>query len=93
MRVVLVLLLLAYNAAYAKSIAVSTSSQPGVTITLTDEPCTLDVKNLPYKATWHEKGETFTGCWTLHGNSVAAYFEDKTVAAIPAQHFKQAVEI
>ena len=78
---------------HAKTIAVSSVSQPGVTLTLTDEPCQLDVKNLPYRATWVEGGKVHEGCWNLHGQSVAMYFEDRTVAAVPAAHFRQALEV
>lgn len=88
-----VLMSLVLGTAHAKSIAVSTVSQPGVTLMLTDEPCQLDVKNLPYRATWQEGGKVFQGCWALHGNAVAMYFEDKTIAAVPASHFRSAVEI
>ena len=53
----------------------------------------MDVKNLPYRATWVEGGKVHEGCWNLHGQSVAMYFEDRTVAAVPAGHFREAVNI
>jgi hypothetical protein len=66
----------------------------GVRIVLSDDKCELTVvSNLPYKATWTEKGQTYTGCWGVMGHNVAAYFEqDRTVAAIPVQVFKKLIE-
>lgn len=65
----------------------------GVRIVLTDEKCTLkEVSNLPYKATWTEKGKTYNGCFTINQGAgvVVAYFvEDKSVAAIPMDAFKR----
>jgi len=63
----------------------------GVTITLFDEPCSLDaVENLPYKATWTENGVTFQGCWNFFQNAgvIVGYFSDKSVAPMPVQIFK-----
>jgi hypothetical protein len=67
----------------------------GVRIVLTDDKCDLTVvANLPYKATWTEKGRTFTGCWGVMGQNVVAFFsEDKTVAAIPVQVFQKLQEV
>jgi hypothetical protein len=67
----------------------------GVRIVLSDDKCDLTVvANLPYKATWEEKGKTYTGCWGVMGQNVVAFFsEDKTVAAIPLQVFRKLQEV
>lgn len=67
----------------------------GVKISLHNEKCTLtEVSNLPFKATWEEKGKTYQGCWGLNGNLVAAFFkEDKTVAVIPAAAFTKVMGV
>jgi hypothetical protein len=68
-----------------------------VRIELFDEPCALkdSVSNLPYRATWTEKGKVYQGCFVPHPNAgiVMAYFDDKTVAAIPIDAFKKVVGI
>lgn len=75
------------GAAYAQP--VYQASADGITITLYNEKCELDqFSNLPFKATWSEKGKTFHGCFGVFGNDVVAYFvEDGTVAKIPASVF------
>lgn len=72
-----------------------TSLQDGLTITLYSEPCALkEVVNLPKRATWDEKGKLFEGCWGVSPFGVAMfYFEDKTMAVIPAEAFKKVVGI
>lgn len=68
-------------------------AEGGVRIVLTDEPCALkaSVANLPFRATWTEKGTVFEGCfWTNPAIGVVmAYFTDKTVAAIPIPVFRK----
>jgi hypothetical protein len=62
----------------------------GARIVLTNEPCKLpEVTNLPYRATWEEKGKTFEGCYGARPDAgvVVAYFSDKTAVAIPFQAF------
>lgn len=63
------------------------AEQGGVVITLYDEPCELkdQIANLPYKATWEEKGKVYRGCFVPHQQfeCAIAYFDDKTVALIP----------
>jgi hypothetical protein len=70
----------------------------GVRIVLYDEPCkfTQAVANLPYRATWTEKGKTYEGCFAPNRNAgvVVAYFsEDKSVAAIPMDVFRKVTGI
>ena len=70
----------------------------GVHIELFDEPCTLkdSVSNLPYRATWTEKGKVFEGCFVPNqaaGIVVAFFKDDKTVAVIPIEVFKKVVGI
>lgn len=70
----------------------------GVRIELFDEPCILKdlVSNLPYRATWTEKGKVFEGCFVPNPNAgfVVAYFrEDKSVAVIPMDAFKKVVGV
>ncbi len=75
--------------AYAAPVAIG--QHEGITVVLTDEPCALDaVSNLQRRATWTEGGKTFEGCFGILGGMVVAYFSDKTVAAIPVQHFAPA---
>lgn len=65
----------------------------GAKIELYDEPCKLKdaVSNLPYRATWTEKGKVFEGCFGASGAGVVVTYwkEDKTVAAIPVDAFKR----
>jgi hypothetical protein len=58
----------------------------GVKIVFTDDPCALpEVVNLPYAATWTEKGKVVKGCWGMHPTYpiVLSYWADKTVSVIP----------
>jgi hypothetical protein len=63
----------------------------GVRVVLTNEPCKLtSVTNLPYRSTWTEHGKTIEGCFGMFGNQmVGFYFEDKSVAVIPARAFSR----
>lgn len=63
-----------------------------VVIVLTDEPCKLDaVSNLPYRATWTEKGKTHEGCAGASEGMIIAYWSnDKTITPMPAQIFSRA---
>ena len=65
----------------------------GAVIVLHSDKCELaEVSNLPFKATWEEKGVTFTGCWAPNPDVgiVVGYFkEDRSVAIIPIQVFKK----
>jgi hypothetical protein len=64
-------------------------SVDGVRVVLFDDKCELThlITNLPYKATWTEKGKTVRGCWGARPDAgiVMAYFEDKTIGLIPMQ--------
>lgn len=89
----LVIALLLYSSRLHADPLFSTTSD-GVNITLTDEPCAVAaITNLPYRATWTEKGKAFEGCWAPHRELqvVIAYFDDKTVALIPVQAFVKVV--
>ena len=60
----------------------------GARIVLHDDKCAVGaVVNLPYKATWEEKGKVFQGCWGARPDAgvVMFYFDDKTVGIIPMQ--------
>lgn len=61
-----------------------------VTVTLTDEPCTVAaVSNLPRRATWAERGKLFEGCFEFAGGWVVMYFaEDRTVVLAPRGVFQ-----
>jgi hypothetical protein len=71
-------------------------AQDGPLITLFDEKCGLDgVTNLPYRATWVEKGQTFEGCWMPRPDMgvVVGFFSDKTAVAMPIRGFERVVGI
>lgn len=73
---------------YAATIA--RAEVQGNIITLTDEPCAVSaVANLPFRATWWEAGKTFEGCYGYSSSDglILAYFDDKTVVALPVQIF------
>lgn len=90
---VLLLFMLYVSVAYSKPLAVAESG--GIRITLFDEDCNTDViKNLTYRITWTEKGETHEGCFSVHQGIVVAYFSsDRTVAIFPGSAFKQVTDL
>ena len=60
----------------------------GVRVLFYDDKCAVsEITNLPFKATWEEKGKTYQGCWGPRPDLgvIAAYFDDKTVAIVPIQ--------
>lgn len=63
-----------------------------VTVTVYNDPCQVkEVTNLPFRATWLEKGVLHEGCFSYaqHVESLMMYFStDKTVAVIPVSIFK-----
>jgi hypothetical protein len=85
LKIALIALMLA-TAAHAAPLATATDGT--VTLTLTDEPCKLGISNMQYRATWVEPGKTYEGCFTLMGDVVAFYFDDKSVAIAPLREFK-----
>ena len=92
--IVAVGLLFIWAGLYAAPIAVATA--PGVTVTLFDEKCKLPaVNNLPLRATWTQAGKTTEGCFGgfTEANAIGIYFEDGTVAVIPAQAIKPLVTL
>lgn len=55
-----------------------------------DEKCKMpEVSNLPWRATWTEKGKTFEGCAAVDPRVglVVFYWSDKTVVVIPSTNF------
>ena len=72
---------------------VATARQGAVVVQFTDEPCTLGMPNLPIRVVWAESGKTFEGCGGLFGNTVVAFFDDKTIAVIPVAEIKKAEEV
>jgi hypothetical protein len=60
----------------------------GARVVLFDDKCAVSaVANLPYKATWEEKGKVYQGCWGARPDAgvVMFYFDDKSVGIIPMQ--------
>lgn len=89
-----VLLVLIPQPAHAKPVAAAQGE--GVSVVLTDEPCALSaVTNLPYAATWTEKGKTIKGCWGAHPQFpiVIAYWADKTVSVVHVSALHDVTEI
>ena len=67
-------------------------AQDGPVITLYDEKCALpNVSNLPYRAVWNEKGQTFEGCWMPRPDMgvVVGFFSDLTAVAMPIRGFER----
>lgn len=82
--------LCAMFAVSARAETLAIAKQGDLTVTLTDEPCTLRVaKNLMLRAVWTDPNGTFEGCWNVFHETgmVGAYFEDQTFAVLPAQVF------
>lgn len=78
----------------AAAAPVATASTDDVLITLYDDACALSgVSNLPYRVVWKEPGKVYEGCWGAQPGMILAYFDDKSVAAIPGAHFKRARQI
>lgn len=77
--------------AYAEPVLKATVED--VSVFLWTDECALkgQIKNLPYKATWQEKGKTFQGCWGARPDIgvVIFYFEDKTMGLAPIQAFEK----
>lgn len=72
--------------------------QGDVRIVIYDEPCqlTTTVSNLPYRATWNEKGKVYEGCVGSSpevGVAMFYFLEDKTIAAVPLQMFVKVTTI
>lgn len=86
----------AFYAGSAHSQPMFAAEGEGVRIVLTDEPCQLKaVVNLPYRATWEEKGKVYEGCYATNPNFgiVAGYFSDSTVAVMPMRAFSRVTGI
>lgn len=94
MKRLLFLMLCFAQQSMAQPLAVGASG--AVTVTLTDERCAMAaVANLPGRATWSEGGKIFEGCWGLMPETgiVLAYFDDKSVVAIPAAAFRRVTSL
>ena len=65
------------------------ASGEGVKVVVHSEKCALkEISNLPYRATWTEKGKTTEGCAGPHPIGVVLfYFADKTIVVVPMQEF------
>jgi len=65
----------------ADAAVIAVAQRDGVIVSLTDEPCRLEVvKNLPGRALWVEAGKVHEGCFAVPGGGIlVAYFEDRTV--------------
>ena len=88
--VVLIILLCWPSMVFAEPMYLTTTPN-GTVITLHSEKCQLtEVVNLPKRATWREGIKTFEGCWGLSPlGLVMFYFDDKTVAMVPADSFQR----
>lgn len=69
------------------------ASGEGVEIVIHSDKCAFKeiVGNLPFRATWTEKGKTYEGCGGVNNGVAVFYFTDKTVVVIPAQYFVRVV--
>ena len=87
-------LFIAANASQAANIAML-DDRHGISITLTDEHCSIPaIDPQYYRATWEEHGKTTEGCWSVNGlRIVVLYFVDKTLAAMPVGMFKKLEEL
>lgn len=93
MKFLLTLLLILIPAAVGAA-PVALAVDGPVSVTLYDEPCTVDVSNLKLRAVWTEAGKTFEGCYGVFGRAVVgAYFSDKSVVVLPVQMFQPAKDI
>lgn len=83
-----ILLLLGSGSVSAAPVAAL--AQGELRIILYDEPCAIKApSNLQYRATWVKGSEKFEGCHSLFsGPIVAIYFDDDTVAVVPAVLFR-----
>jgi len=91
---ILVGLLIVWTGLHAAPIAVANA--PGITVTLFDEKCKLPaIKNLPLRATWTQSGKTIEGCFGgfSEAGAIGLYFEDKTIAVVPAAAIKPLVSM
>ena len=75
----------------AQAEPVASAAGGGVSISLYTDKCALSaVSNLPFKATWTEKGKVSQGCYGVaYQEVVMLYFEDKTVVVLPVGMFKK----
>jgi len=91
MKTVALATLILFSAA-VQGAPVASGEADGVKVVLFNDPCEHKdvVSNLPYKATWTEKGVTYTGCYGMSPlRLIMSWFkEDKTVAVFPLQFFK-----
>jgi len=93
MKALIALLLLSTSLAHAEPLLQVHGND--TRIVLYSEPCALPaVVNLPHRAEWTTRGETFAGCWAINVfGYVVMYFDDRTAAAIPAKLFAVVREV
>ena len=88
MRYVLAFIIILMPACAQAAVIYAATSEDGIRIELTDEPCKLTaVTNTPRRATWTERGKTTEGCWGVMSGMVGAYFDDRTIAVMPKEAF------
>ena len=94
LRVLFPILLLLGGGSSVSAAPVAALAQGELRITLYDEPCAIKApSNLKYRATWVKGSEKFEGCHSLFiGPIIAIYFDDDTVAVIPAVLFRPVEE-
>lgn len=80
-----------FLAAFASNSATYQAEGDGVKVVVYgDDKCKLNqVTNLPWRATWTEKGNTTEGCAGMDQRVglVVFYWNDKTVVVIPTSNF------
>lgn len=92
LRICILSVILFFVAAFAYAAPVAVSSENGKEVTLYDDECALKhMVQLPYRATWKEKGKTYEGCFTILPGAgiVVFFFDDKSIALFPTNAFKR----
>lgn len=85
------LVLLFFATPRADAAVIAVAQKDGVIVSLTDEPCRLEqVKNLPGRALWAEKGKVHEGCFAVTGGILVAFFDDRTVVLFDLGSFSPA---
>ena len=90
------LFLLCFLPALARAEPILVMNQSGIQIMLYNDPCKIKApSNLGYRVTWAAEGKVIEGCFGVFAPepSIGAYFEDDTMAVIPAELFKPVVSL
>ena len=78
----------------AQAEQIASASGEGITVGIYTDKCALNsVSNLPYKATWTEKGKVSQGCYGINSGVAVFYWEDKTVVILPVSLFQRTTGI